>query len=869
MQTNINGQIYQVKQDMSLLDFLRDELRLTGTKNGCAEGACGTCTVIIDGRAVKACTRLLSQLEGKQILTIEGLDDKEKAVYTYAFSKLGAVQCGFCTPGMVMAAKALLDADPEPSREQAAYAIRGNICRCTGYIKIIDAILLSAKILREGGDLPKEDVSCQIGQPFPRVDGEEKVTGKAKYVDDFVVDGMLYGRAVRPPAPRCKVLSIDKAKALSIDGVVAVFTAEDIPGKRYIGHMDYDWPVFIAVGEETRYIGDAIALIVAKSKEVLNKVYDLVDIQYEILRPVTDLYEAQKDTAPQIHSQGIEQRSGKIYIPKNNIYAKENIEWGDIDHAFLNAAHIVEHEFQTPQTDHAFLEPECAVAIPCGDGSIELITGGQGVYNELKEVCRVLGVEPEDKKVKIHSAVVGGGFGGKCDLVVQHHVALAAYLLQIPVKVLFSRKESMQVHPKRHAMDIKVKVSCDENGMLMGLQANVWMDSGAYASLAKIILQRACTFIAGPYKLLAVAIDGSAVITNNPPGGAFRGFGVTQVAFAMECCLNELAKKAGISPWEIRYRNGVRPGDMMVNGQIADQGTAYIETLDACKAYYEKNSGKDGQYVGIASAIKNAGTGSGAVDMSRANLAIIDGRVIIQSSAADMGQGLQTLLIQITADTTGVPVHLIDILLPDTISTPDSGLTSASRQTVFTGEAVRKAAKKLSDSLKNNTLDQLEGMIFNGEFQQEIDEAARHSKLPHHISISFATQVVTLNREGRVLSTIQAVDVGKSLNPVMLKGQFEGGTATSMGFALTEDFPKKNGIPTARFATLGLLRSTDMPEIECRIIEKRESGASYGAKGIGEIAAITFAPAVQGAYYNLDGRFRCSLPMKNTFYHKK
>ena len=868
-EVNVNGKNYISEQDMSVMTFLREKLGLTAVKNGCDQGACGACTVIADGKAIRACVMKLSKMTGKKIITAEGLSEREKEVYGYAFSKSGAVQCGFCSPGMMMAAKVLLDENKNPTRQQAALAIKGNICRCTGYVKIIYAILLAAKLFRENKPVPVHSGDERVGQRLARVDGIEKALGTGKYVDDIVVEGMAYGKAVRPPSPRCKVLSINKEKAMAMKGVLAVYTAEDIPGERYIGHLVWDWPVMIAVGEETRYIGDAVALVVTEQKCQLEEACKAVEVEYEILPPVTDVYEAQKDSAPQIHAQGIVKR-GQLFIPKNNIFQHEEVKrGGDIEAVFTKAAYISEHDYYTPPTEHAFLEPECAIGIPDGEDAIKVITSGQSVYDELREICRMLGVEQDSSKVRILSAYVGGGFGGKEDMSVQHHAALITWLLRRPVKVLLSRKESMNIHPKRHSMRMHVKVACDKEGYLLGMQARILSDSGAYASLAGPVLQRACTHAAGPYNYQTVDIEGDAVITNTPPGGAFRGFGVTQSAFATECAINELAYMAGISPWEIRYKNAIRPGQSLPNGQIADAGTAYLETLEACKEYYHKYSKKDGYYVGIASAMKNAGAGVGNFDQGQCHLYVKDEIVHIRSSAAAIGQGLQTILVQIVCDTANLTLNQVVIQHPDTKYTPDAGTTTASRQTVFTGEATRRAAEKLYAALKEKSLKELDGQLFQGEFHFDSDPIGSPKPNPvSHVAYGFATQVVVIGKDGKAVSTCQAVDVGKAINSTSLEGQFEGGSVTSMGFALTEDFPLKDGVPQAKYGTLGLLRATDVPEITCKIVEKNTSEIAFGAKGAGEITAITFAPAIQNAYFQKDGVFRTKLPLEDTFYRK-
>lgn len=862
---NVNGVEYQYEEDLKLIDYLRDVLKLKGVKDGCAAGACGACSVIADGKLIRACIMKLSKLVGKKIITIEGLTEREKDVYGYAFAKAGAVQCGFCIPGMVMAAKALIDVNNDPTRDEIKKAIRGNICRCTGYIKIIDAIVLAAELIRTGSEVPENTDTGAIGERTMRVDAIPKTLGTGKYVDDYEVEGMVYGKAIRPPAARCKVLSIDPSKALEMEGVIAVYTADDIPGDRYIGHLQKDYPVMIAVGEETRFIGDAVALIVTETKELLDEAIKAVEIEYEELTPINNPFDAMKEDAPQIHAQGFMQ-FGKHFVPENNVMSHQQLKRGDVEAAFARSKYFSEHKFEVPFTEHAFMEPEAAIGIP-ENGGVRVITGGQGIFDEYRELTDMLGLE--EGQVRIQSAYVGGGFGGKEDMSCQHHAALMAYLSQKPVKVLFSRQESINVHPKRHAMWIDMKVGCDENGKLQGMKAEIISDTGAYSSLGGPVLQRACTHAGGPYSFTDVDIEGRAYFTNNPPGGAFRGFGVTQSCFAMESCINDLAQQVGISGWEIRKRNAVRIGESLPNGQIADEGTSIYETIMAVEDYYKEMSERDDVYVGIACAMKNAGLGVGVPDIGRCKLAVIDGKVHIRTSAGAIGQGMQTIIYQMTINSAGLKPEDVVVEHPDSDLTPDSGTTTASRQTVFTGEAVKAAGLKLREALKTKTLEELNGEIFYGEYSFDSDPMGSPKPNPvSHVAYGYATEVVVIDSEGKVIEVLASHDSGTIINPTTAEGQVEGGVLMSMGYAVTEDFPLLNGIPQVKYGTLGLLRATDAPDIKVVFKANNDVDLAFGAKGIGEIAAIPAAPAIQNAYYKKDGIFRTKLPLENTFYKK-
>ena len=845
---HINGQIYETETDKKLIRYLRDDLRLTSVKDGCSEGACGTCTLIVDGKATRACIPMVSKMEGKKILTVEGLSQREKDVYGYAFAKAGAVQCGFCIPGMVMCAKALLDANPTPDRLEVIAAIRNNVCRCTGYKKIIEAILLSARILREGLPVREEQGKVPVGMAMQRIDAREKVLGTGEYPDDVYLDGMIYASAVRSKYPRARVLAIHTEKARELQGVVGVFTANDIPGDIKVGHLKQDWDALIPVGGMTHYLGDAICLVAAESMEVLKEAKSLVEVDYEVQDGVFDPFEALKEGAPKVHESG-------------NILAHEHLIRGDAGQAIAGAKYKVTNHYETPWTEHAFLEPETAVAMPFDDG-VFIYSTDQGTYDTQHECSLMLGLPKE--KIIVENKLVGGGFGGKEDVTVQHHAALVAYLTKRIVKVKLTRKESILIHPKRHPMWIDVTTACDEEGYLVGMKAKVVSDTGAYASLGGPVLQRACTHAAGPYNFQNIDIDGTAVYTNNPPAGAFRGFGVTQTCFASEMNLNQLAEMVGISPWEIRYRNAIRPGQVLPNGQIADASTAVAETLEAVKDIYDSEP-----YAGIACAMKNAGVGVGLPDWGRCRLLVKGGKVQIHTGASCIGQGLGSVLVQVLSETTGLALDEIEYCRPNTSMAPDSGTTSGSRQTLVTGEAARRAALKLCEDLKEHSLSGLEGKEYYGEYLAKTDKMGADVPNPvSHVAYGYATQLCALNEDGTVKKMAAAHALGKAVNPLSVEGQIEGGVVMGMGFALTEKFPLEEGMPKAKFGTLGLFKADKVPELQSIIVEKPGIEEAYGAIGIGEITSIPTAPAIAGAYYRWNGKFQTQLPLEGTPYKK-
>ena len=847
----VNGEPCREERDRNLLDYLRRERDLTSVKNGCGEGVCGACTVLVDGRKQRACLLKLSGVAGKEVLTVEGLSEREAEVYAWAFASAGAVQCGFCTPGMVLSAKALLDRNPHPTRGEIREALRGNLCRCTGYAKVLDAVEGAARAFREGTVPREEDRAWRIGERMPRVDARDKVLGRARFADDCSLPGMLHGAVLRSPVPRGLVRRIDVSEARALEWVEAVLTWRDVPGRRILGHLVPDWPVLVAEGEETRYVGDALALVAARDPETAREALGRIRLEVQELPPVLSPEEALAPGAPQLHPWG------------NRVEVKTRVKRGDAEEALARSAHVVSRTYRTQRVDHAFLEPESALAEPVGDGLV-VTTGGQGVYDENRQIAELLGIPPE--KVRCVTALVGGGFGGKEDLSVQHHAALMAWITRKPVKLTWTREESLRVHPKRHPMTIQITSGCDGEGHLTAHRIRITSDTGAYTSLGGPVLQRACTHAGGPYKVPCMDVEGLGVYTNNPPCGAFRGFGVTQSAFAVEGNLNLLAEATGLSYWEIRWRNAIAPGDVMSNGQIAGPDVRLKETLLDAKEAFESSP-----RAGIACGMKNSGLGVGVPDVSRVRLEVREGEVRVFTSAACMGQGIATMTTQILSHVTGLPLSRIRHMPADTRLTPDAGTSTASRQTVFTGEAVRRCAEALrQDLLRAGSLEALEGKDLYREFDFQSDPMG--SEVPHpvsHIAYGYATHVVLLDEEGRVERYVACHDSGQPINLTSLEGQIEGGVVMGLGYALTEEFPTPGGYPVKRYGTLGLWRAPDVPPIEVKLSYARGGEVAFGAKGVGEIALVPPAPAVALAYRRLDGRERTELPLAGTPYHKR
>ena len=896
----VNGVPCSTEAEKPLLRYLRDELRLTSVKDGCSEGACGTCTILVDGKAVKACVLSTKRAAGKEIVTVEGLSEAEREDFVYAFGAVGAVQCGFCIPGMVMAGKALLDQNPNPSEAEIKKAIRGNVCRCTGYKKIIEGIALAGAILRGEASVDpalEEGEDYGVGARAFRTDVRDKVLGRGEYCDDLYLDGMAHASAVRSQYPRARVLDIDPSAALALPGVLAVLTADDVPHNK-VGHLQQDWDVMIAKGDITRCVGDAICLVVAENETVLKQAKELVKVDYEPLEPVRTIQEARAADAPILH-------------PGGNLCQQRHVTRGDARAALAQSKYVVTQSYRTPFTEHAFLEPECAVAFPYKDG-VKVYTSDQGVYDTRKEISIMLGWEPE--RIVVENKLVGGGFGGKEDVSVQHLAVLAALRVNRPVKAKLTRQESINFHPKRHYMEGTFTLGCDENGIFTGLDCEIHFDTGAYASLCGPVLERACTHSVGPYCYQNTDIRGFGYYTNNPPAGAYRGFGVCQSEFALESLIDLLAEKVGLDPWEIRYRNAIEPGEVLPNGQIADCSTALKETLLEVKDAYYAHPG----HAGIACAMKNAGVGVGLPDAGRCKIRIEDGVAVVYAATSDIGQGCNTVFLQDVAEACGLPLRCIANGECSTENAPDSGTTSGSRQTVVTGEAVRGAAFLLRDAMLDieagkpapdtpvsahgdgvkieyddgrayqlhtqelvagqgmhpqdpaAAIKALEGCEFGYVYLEPTDKLGADVPNPKsHICYGFATHVVILDDDGRVSEVYAAHDSGKVVNPISIQGQIEGGVLMGMGYALTEDWPLKDCVPQARYGTLGLFRAPEIPDIHAIYVEKDELlPVAYGGKGIGEIATIPTAPAVQNAYRAFDGKLRPDLPMVDTPYSR-
>ncbi len=848
----INGREYQSAQDKKLLAFLRDDLHLTATKDGCSQGVCGTCTVLVDGAKARACVLPLSKLQGKEVLTVEGIDPEEMKVYEHCFAEAGAVQCGFCIPGMIISAKSLLDHNLNPTRKDVKQAIRGNLCRCTGYKKIEEAILMAADYFREHRAIPAPPETLHMNERFKRIDAAEKVNGTGLYADDLTFDGMLYAKPVYSRYPRARIDRVDVSRAAAHPACVRVLTKEDVPCN-IIGHIKQDWDVMMGVGDITRYVGNVIAVVATEQKELLDELCALVEVDYTELEPVTNPFDALRGDAPLIH-------------PDGNVMSRSILVRGDADEAIKRSKYVVTRKYKTSWQEHGFMEPECCVALPEGEDGLLVYTSSQSVYDVQRECAQMLQLPAE--KVHCRAPLVGGGFGGKEDMSVQQYAALMAWVTKRPVKVKYTRQESLDYHVKRHPMEMEFTTACDENGILTAMKGVIIADTGAYASLGGPVLDRACTHAAGPYNYQNLDILGMSVYTNNVVAGAFRGFGVAQSCFATEMNINLLAEMAGIDPWEFRRRNAVKPGDTLPNGQTASPDTNMVACLDAVKEIYYKHP-----YAGIACGFKNSGTGMGKKDIGRVLLSVEQGKIHIRTSASCMGQGIGQMTLTEICHVTGLSPSLFVFENADTVRTPNSGTSTASRQTVVTGEAARRAGEQLRLALEGGkTVSDLEGREFYGEYSAKTDPLGAIKENPiSHVSYSYGVQVIILDEQGKITKAVSAFDVGTPVNIQSVEGQIEGGMIMGIGYGVTEKFECVDGYPKSKFGTIGFMRANEAPELEVILCQPKEEDKlpySLGAKGCGELCMIPTAPACAHAYYRLDGKFRQTLPLEGTPYRK-
>jgi selenium-dependent xanthine dehydrogenase len=843
----LNGKTktYNGDPELSLLNYLREIEGITSPKDGCApQAACGCCTVVLNGKAVLSCAIPMKKVNNGSVKTVEGLTEYQKRTIANAFVEKCGVQCGFCIPGIVMQAMVLFEKNLSPTRDEITKALTSNLCRCTGYKKIIDAIEYAAEAIREKKEIPKPKSDGKIGKKHPKYDAGKLVLGQSPYVADMKFDCMLYGTLKFSDHPRANVLSIDISEAQSHPGVIKVFTAKDIPGTRNTGLIIPDWPLMINENEETRYVGDVLAGVVAETEAIAREAVKFIKVKYEILQPLSDPEKALDYNSPKIHQDG-------------NLLSETKLKRGDVENAIKDSAFISEGTYYTQRIEHGYLEPECAIAKPIENG-IEVYSQGQGIYEDRSQLAKLLNL-PEEK-VRVILVPNGGGFGGKEDLSVQGHAALFSLILQKPVKVTLNREESILMHPKRHPMRMKYTLGCNKEGKLTVLKADILGDTGAYASVGMKVLERAAGHSAGPYHIPNVDVISKAVYTNNLPCGAMRGFGVNQVAFALESCIDDLCEKGGFDRWQFRFDNALTEGDMTSTGQIINRGSGVRKTLLALKDIFQ-----NAKYAGISCGIKNTGIGNGMNDEGRVKIEIIsDEKIILHHGWTEMGQGVNTMAVQFLAHETGIDHEIIEVRV-DTKEEATAGMTTASRATSIIGNSIANASLQLKEDLETKSLKELSGKIYKGEWVCNWTTKPEDNvkEIITHYSYSYATQVVVLNDEGEIDTVYAAHDAGKIINPGLFEGQIEGSIHMGLGYALTEDLELENCVPkSTHLRKCGILRAKDTPKMEVIGIEVPDPHGPYGVKGVGEIGLVPTAPAVANAFYQYDGTRYYRLPVK-------
>ncbi|HEY0520164.1 MAG TPA: molybdopterin cofactor-binding domain-containing protein [Ilumatobacteraceae bacterium] len=850
----LNGKAVTVRDDHPhLLAALREELDVTSPKDGCSpSGQCGCCTVHVDGKAIVSCQQSLAKTAGKSVVTLEGVAAQERAAFADAFAACGGLQCGFCIPGIVMRAKAQIDkkgADLEPS--DMARHLGAHLCRCTGYVKILEAIDAVAK-----GKQFEPALAATVGGDGAKYEAGELALGDRDYVDDMRVPGLLHAALHLTSHARAEIVAIDTTAAATAPGVVAVFTAADIAGELRVGIIHKDWPVMIPVGGLTSYGGDVLAIVVAGSRQEARDAAALVEVQYNVMTPVTDPAAAIVEGSPVA-----------VWGTENNVLSVSEYSRGDVDVGLGEAAHTVHEIFETQRIEHAFLEPESTLAVPStADGvrHLQVYSGGQGVWDDRNDIARMLDVGNDEVTVTLVSN--GGAFGGKEDMSNQAHASLAAWLLDRPVKCTLSREESLLIHAKRHPIRMEYWAGCDADGHLTALRVRGVGDSGAYASVGMKVLERAAGHSSGPYRLPAIDVQTIAARTNNPICGAFRGFGANQAQFAMEGVIDRLAEKVGIDGWEMRKRNVIHPGEVWGPGQIMDDGCGGAEVcLDAMKPHYD-SARADGKAVGLGLGLKNSGLGNGFRELCRAVVRFrSDGVVEVRHGWTEMGQGVHTVALQVAAQELHIDPATIEVIV-DTTRELGFGQTTGSRGTLMAAGSVRNACEAARADGCRPDVDYVGEHLV--DWTHHLGDPD-HPNPTIHSAFGYATQLVVIDRDtGDVERVVAIHDVGKAVNPTLCEGQIEGSVHMGLGYALTEDFPSDpaTGFPTnMTLRSLGILRAKDVPPIEVHLVEVPQPKSPYGIKGVGEIGLVPTAPAVAAALRDYDGQWRNSLPMRPKF----
>jgi aldehyde oxidoreductase len=834
----------------TLLEVLRNDFKLKGTKAGCLEGHCGTCTVLLDGNAVQACRIFVAKVQGRSVTTIEGLGTPDRPhPLQLAFAKAGAIQCGFCTPGLILRTKALLDKNPKPERADVEKALNPHLCRCTGFKKVFEAVELGASALRgETGPISLKAEGGLIGNPVVRRDALEKATGTALYADDIPVEGYCFMKVLRSPHAHARILKIDKLEAEQAPGVLAVLTAEDVGGTNILKMAGDDQPMLCR--DKVRFVGDPVAAVVALSEKEALEALNLIRVDYETLEAVLSPWEALGEGSPKVHDE------------RENLFFEQPIIFGEGEKVSAEAEISVEGRYTTQTVDHAYLEPDTGIAYIHENGQLVVISKSQNIHAHQKTIAGAVGLTLD--RVRVIQSTMGGAFGGHLDVSVGGLLALAAWKLKRPVKLVFTRQETFQATVKRHPFFMDFKIGALPDGTLTGLEADILADGGAYQSFSKSVTTRGLAHASGPYRFQSARLLGRAVYTNKVPRGAMRGFGVPQTIFALESAVDELALKLGIDPLELRLKNAFVPGDVTICGQTLTDAFGFRECLETLRPLYRRalEEAKNFQETGVKRGVGLAGIwfgpGRSAPDQSEAWAELLpDDQLQIWIGAADMGQGAETLFWQVAAETMGFPLDRVQVCTTDTLLTPDGNFSAGSRQTYVSGRAVQMAVEELKKAMALHGTADYEQMrakglptlykAVNRPETTKLDPLTGQG-IPWE-TYSFGVQMaeVAVNQETgkvKVLKVTAVNDLGTIINRQIVEGQIEGAILMGLGYALTEEFID---LETESFAKFRIPRAKDAPQMEVITLDIPRKKGPFGASGTAEYADAPTAPAIMNA----------------------